>query len=71
VGVVVVVLVVLGVVWWGVVGGGWVVVGLSAKQAPWRISMDYLKDRKEMRHAPIDDGHLRFEKTKISAQEHA
>lgn len=32
----------------------------SATEAPWRISMDYLSDRKEMRDAPIDDGHLRF-----------
>ena len=35
----------------------------SATQAPWRISMDYLTDRKEMRAAPIDDGHLRFRRT--------
>jgi len=33
---------------------------LSATAAPWRISMDYLADRTEMRHAPIDDGVLQF-----------
>ncbi|MFA7602646.1 MAG: NAD(P)/FAD-dependent oxidoreductase [Novosphingobium sp.] len=32
----------------------------SATTAPWRIGMDYLADRKEMRAAPIDDGVLRF-----------
>lgn len=32
----------------------------SATAAPWRISMDYMADRKEMRDAPIDDGALRF-----------
>lgn len=32
----------------------------SATEAPWRISMNYMNDRTEMRHAPIDDGHLRF-----------
>jgi monooxygenase len=34
----------------------------SATAAPWRIGMDYLADRKEMRDAPIDDGVLRFER---------
>ena len=34
----------------------------SATTAPWRISMDYMKDRAEMRDAPIDDGVLQFEK---------
>jgi cation diffusion facilitator CzcD-associated flavoprotein CzcO len=32
----------------------------SAARAPWRISMDYMKDRTEMRAAQIDDGVLRF-----------
>jgi cation diffusion facilitator CzcD-associated flavoprotein CzcO len=32
----------------------------SATSAPWRLSMDYFADRKEMRGAPIDDGALRF-----------
>jgi monooxygenase len=32
----------------------------SATRAPWRISMDYLADRRDMREAPIDDGVLRF-----------
>lgn len=41
----------------------------SARHAPWRISMDYLKDRGEMRDAPIDDGHLRFEKANVSTGE--
>lgn len=39
----------------------------SATEAPWRISMDYLKDRTEMRDAPIDDGHLRFERVRQPA----
>lgn len=39
----------------------------SATEAPWRISMDYLHDRTEMRDAPIDDGHLRFGKARASA----
>jgi cation diffusion facilitator CzcD-associated flavoprotein CzcO len=34
----------------------------SAKEKPWRISMDYFADRKELRDAPIDDGLLRFER---------
>jgi cation diffusion facilitator CzcD-associated flavoprotein CzcO len=33
----------------------------SAPTAPWRISMDYRSDRREMREAPVDDGALRFE----------
>ena len=33
----------------------------SSATPPWRLSMDYLADRKEMRSAPIDDGVLRFE----------
>lgn len=32
----------------------------SATTAPWRISMNYMNDRTEMRDAPIDDGALRF-----------
>jgi cation diffusion facilitator CzcD-associated flavoprotein CzcO len=32
----------------------------SATTPPWRIGMDYLTDRKELRNAPIDDGVLRF-----------
>ena len=34
----------------------------STASPPWRISMDYLADRKEMRETPIDDGVLRFER---------
>jgi len=34
----------------------------SATSAPWRIRMDYLEDRRELRHAPIDDGVLAFER---------
>lgn len=34
----------------------------SATTAPWRIGMDYLADRKELRGAPIDDGVLRLER---------
>ena len=39
----------------------------SATEAPWRISMNYMTDRTEMRDAPIDDGHLRFERARIRA----
>ncbi len=35
----------------------------SASEAPWRISMDYWNDRTEMPNAPIDDGHMRFERS--------
>ena len=35
----------------------------SAAAAPWRISMDYMKDRAEMHAAPIDDGVLRFKRS--------
>ncbi len=34
----------------------------STATPPWRISMDYASDREEMRHTPIDDGVLRFER---------
>jgi cation diffusion facilitator CzcD-associated flavoprotein CzcO len=34
----------------------------SAAVSPWRIGMDYLADRAELRDAPIDDGVLRFER---------
>jgi monooxygenase len=39
----------------------------SATTAPWRISMNYLNDRAEMRDAPLDDGALRFTKVRIPA----
>jgi cation diffusion facilitator CzcD-associated flavoprotein CzcO len=32
----------------------------NAAALPWRISQDYLKDRQDMRQAPIDDGVLQF-----------
>ncbi len=32
----------------------------SATSAPWRLSMDYPSDRRELRDTPIDDGVLRF-----------
>jgi monooxygenase len=32
----------------------------NAAALPWRISQDYLKDRADMRQAPIDDGVLVF-----------
>ncbi len=34
----------------------------SSTTAPWRLSMDYVADRREMRKAPIDDGVLKFER---------
>jgi cation diffusion facilitator CzcD-associated flavoprotein CzcO len=32
----------------------------SSTTAPWRISMDYHSDKRELRDAPIDDGVMRF-----------
>ena len=34
----------------------------SAKTLPWRLNQEYIRDRKDMRTAPIDDGVLQFEK---------
>lgn len=34
----------------------------SATTAPWRISMNYRTDRREMHEAPVDDGVLRFDR---------
>ncbi len=34
----------------------------SATTAPWRISMNYRADRREMHEAPVEDGVLRFER---------
>ena len=39
----------------------------SSNTPPWQISMDYRSDRQEMRHAPIDDGVLRFGKASAGA----
>jgi cation diffusion facilitator CzcD-associated flavoprotein CzcO len=39
----------------------------SAKEKPWRISMDYFADRRELRDAPVDDGVLRFERVRVAA----
>ncbi len=39
----------------------------NAATAPWRIGMNYLTDRKELRDAPIDDGVLRFERAGVGA----
>lgn len=39
----------------------------SATIAPWRLGMDYLADRRELRDAPIDDGVLRFARGSIVA----
>jgi hypothetical protein len=36
----------------------------SSTTPPWRLSMDFLSDRKEMRSAPIDDGVLKFDRVK-------
>jgi monooxygenase len=38
------------------------VIPKSSTTQPWRISMDYASDKRELRHAPIDDGVLRFER---------
>jgi monooxygenase len=37
----------------------------SATTAPWRISMDYQADKRELRETPIDDGVLRFERAGV------
>ena len=34
----------------------------SSKTLPWRLNQDYIRDRQDMRSAPVDDGVLRFEK---------
>ena len=34
----------------------------SAAQGPWRLSHDWLGDRKALRETPIDDGNLRFQR---------
>lgn len=34
----------------------------NATALPWRLNQDYVRDRKDMRSAPIDDGVLRFAK---------
>lgn len=36
----------------------------SATSAPWRIHMDYRKDKRELKEAPIDDGVLKFSRAK-------
>jgi monooxygenase len=38
----------------------------SARSGPWRISMDYLADRRELREAPIDDGNLHFARSQVA-----
>jgi cation diffusion facilitator CzcD-associated flavoprotein CzcO len=40
----------------------------SATTQPWRISMDYRSDRREMREAPVDDGVLRFGRVGVVQQ---
>jgi hypothetical protein len=37
-----------------------------ATTLPWRLSMDYRSDRKEMAEAPIDDGVLKFERLPVA-----
>lgn len=34
----------------------------NATALPWRLNQDYIRDRKDMRSAPVDDGVLRFAK---------
>jgi monooxygenase len=42
----------------------------STAHAPWRIGMNYLEDRAEMRGTPIDDGVLKFERVGVGAVAH-
>ena len=37
-----------------------------ATTLPWRLSMDYRSDRKEMAEAPVDDGVLKFERLHVA-----
>ncbi len=37
------------------------------KHAPWKVSNNYLADRKELRQASFDDGVLKFEKKSSSS----
>ena len=39
----------------------------SSTSPPWQISMDYRSDRHDLRHTPIDDGVLRFERAGVDA----
>lgn len=39
----------------------------QGKHAPWKVSNNYLADRKELKHASFDDGVLKFEKKSSSA----
>jgi cation diffusion facilitator CzcD-associated flavoprotein CzcO len=40
----------------------------SAKTLPWRLNQDYVRDRKDMRNAPVEDGVLRFSKAHAVAR---
>jgi len=40
----------------------------NAAALPWRLNQDYIRDRKDMRTAPIEDGILRFEKAHAPVQ---
>ena len=40
----------------------------NATALPWRLNQDYIRDRKDMRNAPVDDGVLRFAKAHAVAR---
>ncbi len=40
----------------------------SATTEPWRISMDYMADRRRMRQAPLDDGVLKYERVRARVE---
>ncbi|MFC4293483.1 flavin-containing monooxygenase [Novosphingobium tardum] len=40
----------------------------SAKNLPWRLNQEYVRDKKDMRSAPIDDGILTFSKAHAVAR---
>ncbi len=40
----------------------------NAAALPWRLNQDYIRDRKDMRVAPVDDGVLKFSGAKTAAK---
>ena len=40
----------------------------NAASLPWRLNQEYRKDRVDMRHAPIDDGVLEFQRARVRVE---
>ena len=41
----------------------------NAAALPWRLNQDYIRDRKDMRSAPVDDGVLKFSGVRVVAEQ--